>query len=317
MHRYYCIAVLAFCLTVFVLVPCMVQAQQSDLEYTPEQIQSTSAGVFLERMATPEPGYQQFAAMHALGTKAKKSDPESRWSILQMVVVAMNDQSRGVNQRFQCCYVISDCGDEQWVPCLIHILLNDSSETMRSVAAEALGDFKNSTAAKDGLRQAAQQEKSQKVLDVINRRLNQGDAEYTPEQIKSTSAETFLDRMKQAETGYAKFAAMHALGKKAKESDVATRRTILTMVVTAMNDKSRIEYQRFQCCYVISDCGDDQWVPDLTSVLFDDPSATMRSVAAEALALFPKSATARDALVLASHQEKDQRVLEVLDRVLK
>lgn len=321
MHRFCHIAVLALCLTTALTsLTCMVQAQQTspgnDLEYTIEQIQSTTAQTFLERMAKPEPGYQQFAALHALGRKAKESDSETRRGILDLVVWAMNDKTRTEYQRFQCCYVISDSGDERGVPYLADVLRTDPSATMRSVAAEALGYFKNSTAALDALLKAAQLEKDPKVLDVINRRLNQGNANYTPEQIKSTPAETFLARMKQAEAGYGTFAAMHALGKKAKDSNASDRWTILSMVVKAMNDKTRTEYQRFQCCYVISDCGDEQWVPCLVNVLMKDPSVTMRSVAAEALGLFRNCAAARAALLQAALRETDQKVLDVISRVL-
>jgi HEAT repeat protein len=317
MCRACCIALLTICLiTGLTSLPRVVQAQAGQgetLEYTADQIKSTPAETFLARMATPEPGYQQFAAMHALGKKAKDSDPKARWTILNMVVTAMNDTTRGVNQRFQCCYVISDCGDEQWVPTLVHVLTSDPSETMRSVAAEALGSFLTSNAAKDALRQAAQVEKNPKVLEVINRLLNPAAAEYTPEQIKSISAETFLERMAKPEAGYQKFAAMHALGRKAKDSDANARRTILTMVVTAMNDKSRTEFQRFQCCYVISDCRDEQWVSPLIDVLLNDPSPVMRSVAAEALGAFPKNAAAKNALRQASQEEKSPQVLEVVN----
>jgi murein DD-endopeptidase MepM/ murein hydrolase activator NlpD len=139
---------------------------------------------------------------------------------------------------------------------------------------------------------------------------------YTPEQIRSTSAETFLERMQNLEPGYWQFAALNALAQKAKEADAETRRPILSLVITAMKDKSRTEYQRFQCCYVISGCGDEQGVPDLIEVLLNDKSETMRSVAAEALAGFPKSAAAHDALLQAARQETSPKVREVLTRRL-
>ena len=321
MHRFCHIAVLALCLTTALTsLTCMVQAQQTspgnDLEYTIEQIQSTTAQTFLERMAKPEPGYANFAALHALGRKAKDSDLQTRTSILTMVVTAMNDKSRTEQQRFKCGYVISDCGDEQWVPALVDVLFDDPSVTMRSVAAEALANFSNSAEAQDALLRAAQQEKSQKVLDVINRRLNKGAAEYAPDLIESTSAETFLERMMNPEAGFAKFAAMHALGRKARESDANGRQAILSVVVAAMKDTSRSIYQRFQCCYVIAECQDEKWVPYLVDVLMKDTASTMRSVAAEALGKFPNNATAHDALVQAARQETNQSVLEVLNRLL-
>lgn len=147
--------------------------QPVDSRYTSEQIQSTSAETFLERMANPEPGYHRFAAMWALTAKAKGSDAVTRRSILSLVTAAMKDKSRTDYQRFQCCYVISGCGDEQGVPDLIEVLLNDKSETMRGVAAEALADFSNNKAARDALLQAARKETSPTVREVLTRRLGQ------------------------------------------------------------------------------------------------------------------------------------------------
>lgn len=317
MRRFCYIAAFALCLTTtLALLPRTVHAQQAsqDLEYTSEQISDTPVEVFLERMQNPEPNYQKFAAMHALGKKAKDSDAYGRQAILSVVVTAMNDKSRTIYQRWQCCYVISDCGDQRWVPSLADVLLKDPSVTIRSVAAEALGRFKNCPAAKDALRRAAEYEADQAVLDVISRWYYQ--AEYTQEQIARTSAQTFLARMKQPEIGYGLFAAQNALAKKAKGSGARVRRTILNMVVTAMNDKSRAENQRWQCCYVISGCGDEAWVPYLVEVLVNDVSATMRAVAAEALGKFPKSATAHEALLQAAQHETSQRVLDVINRVL-
>jgi hypothetical protein len=320
MCRVFCIALLTICLaTGLTSLPCVVQAQVGQgeiLEYTADQIKNTPAETFLVRMATPERGYQKFAAMHALGKKAKDSDPKARWTILNMVVTAMNDKSRSEFQRFQCCYVISDCGDEQWVPTLVHVLMTDPSVTMRSVAAEALGSFTNS-AAKSALLQAAQVEKDPKVMEVINRRIAPGNAEYTDDQIKDTTAETFLELMKRGEPGYANWAAQHALAKKAKDSDVNGRRAILTMVVNAMNDKTRMEFQRWQCCYVISGCQDASWVPSLVDVLVKDPSPDMRSYAADALGKFPKDAVAHDALVQALGRETNKDLHNALKKVLE
>ena len=315
------IALCALCLPMALMSPpCKAQAQQTAqvdmIEYKSQEIIDTSAEIFLARMQTPEPGYHRFAAMHALAKKAKDSDIPTRWAILTKVVNAMNDKTRTENQRFQCCYVISSCGDDRWVQNLVYVLSNDPSETMRSVAAEALGDFPKCAAAQDALRQAAQREKSATVLEVINRRLNQGNAEYTPEQIKNTSAEIFLAFLKKEEVGYGKFAAMHALTNKAKESDAATRKSILTIVSAAMLDKSSPEYQRWQCCYVISDCQDELWVSNLVDVLTNDPSPIVRSVAATALGRFTNSAAAHDALVKAGSKETSERVLDEINRIL-
>lgn len=321
MYRTYYVAVLAICLTmIFASLTCVVYAEQaspsSDQEYTQEQINNTSAEVFLGRMAKSEPGYHQFAAMWALTRKAKEADTPIRYQILKLVTSVMYDMSRSEYQRWQCCYVISGCGDETWVPALVDVLLNDPSVTVRSVAAEALGQFKNCAAARDGLAQASKQEKEARVIEAINRNLLQGDAKYTPEQINSTSAEVFLERMAKPEVGYHMFSAMWALTEKAKGSNANDRKSIMSLVTATMNDKSRPENQRWQCCYVISGCGDETGVPALVGVLMCDPSFVMRSVAAEALGQFPNCAAARNALIKAQRVETDQRVLDVIDRIL-
>ena len=320
MYRVCCFAVLTICLTMILAsLTCVVQAQQApgmDQEYSPEQIKSISAQVFLDRMAEPEPGYHKFAALWALARKAKEADIPTRWQILGLVSKAMYDRSRSVYQRFQCCYVISDCGDDRWAPQLVPVLLRDPSNTMRSVAAEALGKFKDCAAARDALAQASKQEKDPLVIEAINRNLFQGDARYTPEEIKKITAEEFLQKMEKTEPGHHKYAAMWALTQKAKESDPAARRAIMTLVVAAMNNKSRSDVGRWECCYVISDCGDETWVPPLIDVLTSDPAFIMRQVAAEALGKFTGCVAARNALLDAQRQETDKRVLDVINRIL-
>lgn len=143
-----------------------------------------------------------------------------------------------------------------------------------------------------------------------------GDAMYTPDQIRATSAETFLERMLYAEPGYWKFAALNALAQKAKDSRGKARRSILSLVTGAMHDKSRPVYQRWQCCYVLRDCGDARAVPDLIKILLHDENEVIRSVAAEAVAGFSRSAEAHEALLQADRQETSPRVREVLDRHL-
>ncbi|MEN6357576.1 MAG: HEAT repeat domain-containing protein [Armatimonadota bacterium] len=312
------IVVVAFCLiTALSSSSCaLLAAQDGDLNYTPDDIQSTPAENFLEWMANPEPGYQRFAAMNALAKKAKLSDQKNRWNILSLVTSAMYDTTRSINQRFQCCYVISLSGDEAWVPNLAYVLLKDLSPTMRSVAAEALGSFRHNTAARNALTQASRQETDKNALEVINRCLAEGDAEYTSEQIKSTSVETFLERIEKPEPGYQKFSAMRALGRKAKESDSNARWSIISRAISVINDTSRTVNLRFQCCYVISISGDERGVPCLIDILNKDPLFNMRTVAAEALGTYKTSSEARNALVQASSKETNQSVLDVINRVL-
>jgi murein DD-endopeptidase MepM/ murein hydrolase activator NlpD len=163
-----------------------------ELTYTPDEIRGTSAEVFLERMQHPRSGYQWFVDMNALIQKAKDSDPAARKRILSLVIGAMQDRSRPVYQRYQCCYVLSGCGDEQAVPDLIQVLLRDESDTMRGVAAEALADFyKNakSAAAHDALLQAARQETNSTVREVLTRRLGQEMAAARPAPAAASAVE--------------------------------------------------------------------------------------------------------------------------------
>jgi len=218
------------------------------------------------------------------------------------------------------------------VPDLIMVLLKDESEVMRSVAVEALANFPNNQAARGALLQAARTETSQRVREALDRRLGKdaakeivgpsptptqpGDRKYTPEQIKNTPAETFLERMQFPEPGYHRFSAMWALTQKLKDANAKGLRALRFMVIRAMQDKSRTENQRFQCCYVISGSDDGQGVPDLIKVLQTDESEVMRAVAVEALADFPNNKAAHDALLRAAATETSQRVREVLARRL-
>ncbi len=143
-----------------------------------------------------------------------------------------------------------------------------------------------------------------------------GELTYTPEQVKNTPAETFLQRMQYPENGYHRFAALWALIEKAKESTGQAHRAIVNMVIAAMKDLSRTDYQRFQCCYVISGCRDSQGIPDLIEILLRDKSETVRAVAAEALADFPDSKDAYEALLQAARTDTAPMVREVLERRL-
>ena len=297
--------------------------------YSLDAIRRTSAQVFLERMVSPEAGYQQFAAMNALIQKAKESDAATRGQILSLVTATMNDSSRPFQQRWQCCKTLGAIGDTRAVPALIQ-LLQPYDSGLSGFAAEALADFsKNakSATAHNALLQAARY--SPAIQEVVARRLGEEvlaadgspapagvNSEYTSDQIRRISTEVFLKRMLYPEPNCDNFAAMNALIEKAKESDQPAKDQILSLVIEAMRDKSHPADQRWQCCYVLSGCGDELAVPHLIQVLLNDESDAMRAVAAEALADFPKSAAAHDALLQAARQETSQTVREVLTRRL-
>jgi len=128
-----------------------------------------------------------------------------------------------------------------------------------------------------------------------------GDLMYTPEQIRDTTAEVFVERLPQPEPGYQQFAALNALIEKAKRSEAAARRQIIAVVVAAMEDKQRPYQQRWQCCKVLGAVADEEAVPALIRVLQNDES--LPAFAAEALASFPKNAAAQEALRQAAATE--------------
>jgi len=303
-----------------------------------QEVLNTPTEVLLWRMLYPDQDAQtdNFGAMNALLQKAKASDPEERKLILTLVSQAMQDPRHPESRRWQCCYVLSGSYDESVIPDLAKVLRTEKSELMRSIAAEALADCLRDfprSAARDALLQAARTDRSPKVREVLTRRLGPSlpaleaapaappataevpAGEYSPLQVQSLSAEALLQRLATKEEGYNDFAAMHALSQKMTDDQAAGRRQVLSLVVATMKDTRRSIYQRWQCCYVISGSGDERGVPDLIPML-RDPSATMRGVAAEALAQFPKNAAAHDALLQAAREETDPTVREVLTRRL-
>ncbi len=317
--------------------PVMDLGKPNGRVYPDDQIRSTSAEVFLDRMVTPELNYDPFAACHALVTKARESDAEGRGAIVAAVGAAMKNTRWPEYQRWLCCYVLSSIGDARAVPDLTQVLLYDGSEVVRTVAAEAMADLEarsKSPAAHDALMQAARQEQSAQVREVLARRLGQGlpasaagtapeaaagqpeGGDYTAEEIRRTSAEVFLERMLQPEPGYGQFAAMNALARKAKEGSYVSRRAILSLATETMHDKNKPLLQRWQCCYVLSGSGDERVVPELIEVLLHDESEVMRGVAVDALAQFPQNAAAHDALLQAARQETNESVREALRRNL-
>lgn len=320
MHRICCLAVCLVALSITLLCPAYaLPPNPGELSYTPEQIANTSAEVFLDRMLTPEDGYWQFAAMNALSTKAKQSDVETRGSILTLVISVMNDKSRNVYQRWQCCYVISGSGDERGVPDLIQILLHDPSEVIRAVAAEALADFPKSKEAHDALLESARTETSPRVLEVLARRLNK---ETPPLELVAATdaqrktAEDLLQQVSDADPGKPKFDAIDAVAKACRESDPATKRVILALFIATMKDKSVNLYQRWPCCYVIGRSADEQGLPDVIQVLLNDPIETMRAVAAETLGALKTNPVVHDALMQSARTETAKAVRNVLARYL-
>ncbi|MCX6376761.1 MAG: HEAT repeat domain-containing protein, partial [Armatimonadetes bacterium] len=288
-----CFAVCAICLIAISALP--LYPAQADgtggASYTAEQISSTSAEVFLDRMLNQEPGYWQFAALNALIQKAKDADAVGRQYIRSLVVTVMKDKTRAIYQRWQCCYVISGSRDEPGVPDLIDVLLRDESEVMRSVAAEALGKLSGRIkAARDALLQAARTETSERVRETIAKYLGKDMPALEPSPLpppgsvvvpsprppapiriivpspafprpirvigpspaQRNSANVLLQQIWGAAPGKPKFDAIDAVVRTLKDMDAADRSAILSIFVSAMKGGGLTITQRWPCCYVIS-----------------------------------------------------------------
>ena len=138
--------------------------------YTPDQVARISAGQLMQYMAQAQPGYWQFAALNALTEKTKRATGAERDALLKLVTQTMLDPRRGVSQRFQCCYVLSGCGDPRGVAPLKQVLAKDADSTMRSVAAEALGQI-GTPECKEALLAAARTETDPRVRQALQKLL--------------------------------------------------------------------------------------------------------------------------------------------------
>src|SRR5204863_9329230 len=110
-----------------------------------------------------------FTAMWALTAKAKQSDSvhdEIIRTASEIIDEPINDDLK----RWQCCYVLSGIGDKRGIPA-VKRALRDKNETVRGVAACALGAF-DDPEARAALEAAAGNEKADSVLDAIHKSLN-------------------------------------------------------------------------------------------------------------------------------------------------
>ena len=110
-----------------------------------------------------------FASMNALIQKAKQND-ENRDKIFQKAVETIEDSEANEVTRWQCCYILSGIGDKRGIPTLTHAL-GDKSDTVRSVAACALGAFDDEDA-RTALKKAAKSESSPKVKEELKKALS-------------------------------------------------------------------------------------------------------------------------------------------------
>jgi hypothetical protein len=159
--------------------------------YSVEEVRTTPAAVLFERLtAPPEPGYDQFAALRALIAKAASGDPATAGPVIEGAKAVIRARGPDSRQRWLCCYVLSGSGDKRVVPVLAEALLGDPEETVRAVAACAIGVFATPEATA-ALKQAEQSEKSPVVLAEVNKAL--AGASRTPQRETQPAPQEALD----------------------------------------------------------------------------------------------------------------------------
>jgi len=138
---------------------------------TAEDIRKISVEEWIDLIGENETGagYARFTTINVLPQKAKESD-EIRDKIIRLVSAVIDDPSQNDVKRWQCCYVLSSIGDERGIP-PIKRALKDKNETVRGVAASALGVFDHPDA-RAALEQAAKSERSSGVRESIQKALN-------------------------------------------------------------------------------------------------------------------------------------------------
>ncbi len=266
-----------------------------------------------------DPGKPKFDAIDAVAKTCRESYAADKRVILVLFISTIHDTSFRVNQRWPCCYVIGRSADERGLPDVIQVLLNDQIETMRAVAAETLGPLKTNMAARNAMIQAARTETAKSVRDVLTRYLGKEMPALQPiigTDAQRKFAEDLLQQLWKAGPGKAKFDAIDAVAKVCRETDLPSKRVILALFISTMNDKSVNVYQRWPCTYVIGRSADEQGIPDVIQILLNDRDETMRSVAAETLGLLKANATVHDALLQSARTETAKSVRDVLAKYL-
>jgi len=139
-------------------------------KYDSGEVSQTDAELFFQRIDRPPAGYHQFSSLWALIEKGKAGDPGITKEIVSRAGDIILDQSENMFRRWQCCYVLSGIGDESGIPTLAEALREDPDQTVRGVAACALGEF-NTPAAREALEEAAKHEPSEEVRDWVRKAL--------------------------------------------------------------------------------------------------------------------------------------------------
>lgn len=143
-----------------------------DAAQMPNPAQRESAEALLKQIRDAKPGADMFQAIESVAKNAREGDAATRQAVVALCVSTMNDKSLDIPLRWPCCYVLSGIGDQQGLAKLIPVLLNDESEVIRGVAAEALG-MAGTQEGLDALTRAARKEPAKSVRDTIARYLGQ------------------------------------------------------------------------------------------------------------------------------------------------
>jgi len=138
-------------------------------KYTEEEVRQASIDELFREMAYGKIGYNYFAGLWALIVKADM-DAVAREAIIKRAAELAADTAAWGYERWLCCFVLSGIGDEESIPMLTKLLLEDPFADVREGAAGALGEY-NADSAKRSLEQAAGIESNQRVLAVIQKAL--------------------------------------------------------------------------------------------------------------------------------------------------
>lgn len=130
---------------------------------------------------------------------------------------------------------------------------------------------------------------------------------YTDQEVQGASVATFFERLATPQRGKHQFAPMWALQEKVATGGKPVVDEILERGAQIALDDSAPMPKRWHTCYVLSGTGDPRAIPVLGTVLTDDLSSLVRSVAACAIGAFDDD-QARALLMKAAQTEKDPKV---------
>lgn len=295
----------------------------------PDAADRGAADALLQQIWKAQPGQPTFDAIDAVVAHYKASDATTQNAIAWLCLAYLKDEKREVHKRWQCCYVLARAKCMPAVPDTILVLLNNQTEVMRAVAAEALGGLYKETgdlAVRDALLEAGRKDSSRWVLEIIARYVGPSapappgpGLPNPPDDNRRRAADAVLQQIWKAQPGQPKFDAIDAVVRTYSSSDASSRTAISWLCMTYMEDRSRGSLDRWPCCYVLARAKCMESVPRLIEVLLRDETEAMRAVAAEALGglyIDTRSTAIRDALLQAARTDQSTWVRETVARYI-